>query len=503
MKKEKFLALANGSDIRGIALDGTDKAVNLTEETIQWIAHGFMKWLQENQTSKNESLNIAIGHDGRLSGPKIKGILSDVFTTYGANVIDVGLATTPSLFMATQYEEYACDAGIEITASHLPMEHNGLKFFTEKGGLESTDIEYILDEGYGSDDGSDTHTNGSVIKKDLLTDYAKDLRQKIIDELPENDQSDQPLKGRHIIVDAGNGSAGFFVDKILKPLGAETKGSQFLDSDGNFPNHIPNPDNKEAMASLQNAVSKSGADLGIIFDTDADRAAIVDKDGKSINRNNLIGLASAIALKDAPGGVIVTNSPVSKHVIDFVANLGGEVEPYISGYKNVINRGIELNEEGTNSPLAIETSGHAAFRENYFLDDGSYLIVKILITDAIMQKEGKYVTDLIQELDEPAEAEEIRFVLETEDYQALGKQVIDDLNQFGREKTEFEMVPENKEGVRFNVSGNYGEGWFLLRMSLHEPKLVLQMENDIKDSIPTLKATLEPFFAKYEHVVLS
>lgn len=502
MKKSTLMNLANGSDIRGVAMEGLDYEVNLNKESITMIATGFISWMKENIEPKAEKYTIAIGYDGRLTGESIKEIITDVFIQAGIHVIDVGIATTPSLFMVTQYEAYQTDAGIIITASHLPKEYNGMKFFTKDGGLDSHDIHSILANGFAEEKiHLPKEEQGKVIEKELLADYAADLREKIIHGLPEADRTETPLKNRHIVVDAGNGTAGFFVEDILKKLGADTTGSQFLNPDGNFPNHIPNPDDQEAIESLREAVLDNNADMGIIFDTDADRAAVMDKTGRAINRNNLIALAGAIALKDAPGGLIVTNSPVSNHTIDFIESKGGSVEPYISGYKNVIDRAIVLNKEGINSPLAIETSGHAAFRENYFLDDGSYLVAKILITDAKMQLNGGSVFDLLDGLKEPVETEEIRFVINLEDYAAYGNSIIQDLAIFGHNNPDFTLVPENKEGVRFNVSGKYGKGWFLLRMSLHEPKLVLQMENDLEGSIHVLKETLSPFFENYKEIV--
>lgn len=109
---------------------------------------------------------------------------------------------------------------------------------------------------------------------------------------------DKPLAGKKIIVDAGNGAGGFYVDKVLVPLGADTEGSRFLEPDGNFPNHIPNPENERAMEAICEQVKKSGADLGIIFDTDVDRAGAVDDTGAEINRNRLIALVSAILLSE-------------------------------------------------------------------------------------------------------------------------------------------------------------------------------------------------------------
>lgn len=157
-----------------------------------------------------------------------------------------------------------------------------------------------------------------------------------------------------------------FAEQVLVPLGADTNGSQFLEPDGHFPNHIPNPDNKEAMASIMEAVLREQADLGIIFDTDVDRSAVVTKSGQPLNRNNMIAVLSKIVLSEHPAASIVTNSPTSTHLKTFIESLGGHQVRYISGYRNVINKAIALNEKGINAQLAIETSGHAAFKENYF-----------------------------------------------------------------------------------------------------------------------------------------
>ncbi|MDZ7835844.1 MAG: hypothetical protein U5K84_11505 [Alkalibacterium sp.] len=238
------------------------------------------------------------------------------------------------------------------------------------------------------------------------------------------------------------------------------------------------------MQSISEAVLKNKADLGIIFDTDVDRSAIVDSEGNSINRNNLIGLIGAIVLEENPGTTIVTTSPVSDHLIQFVEENGRKVDRYISGYRNVINRGIELNEDGVDCALAIETSGHAALRENFFLDDGAYLAAKIVAKEAELAEKGKSVTDLIRHLDQPVETEEVRFVITTDDYKAIGMNILERFADWVNSIDGFTLVPDNLEGKRVQLSDPYGRGWLLLRMSLHEPKLVLQIENDKAGTIP-------------------
>lgn len=482
--------LQNESDIRGIAIDTKEYQANLTVSAIREIAAGIINWLQKSENK--DRLTIGVGRDSRLSGPELKEAFIEELNDCGADVYEFGLATTPALFMSTQFSQFACDAGIMLTASHLPYYYNGVKIFSQNGGAEKEDITYIL-----------SHTEkkvgpsvGKVIEADLLSVYAKDLVEKIRTASEKN--TEMPLAGFKIIVDAGNGAGGFFTKKVLQPLGADTSGSQFLEPDGNFPNHIPNPDNKEAMKSIQTAVLENKADLGVIFDTDVDRSAVVTKSGDVLNRNNLIAVLSRIILTEHPGTSIVTNSPTSGHLKEFIEALGGKQVRYISGYRNVINKALELNRTGVDTQLAIETSGHAAFKENYFLDDGAYVIAKILMLLPKLQAEGKTLESLITDLKQPLETQEVRFKLEAENYRTLGEKVIRDIAAI--DISGWQVDPENEEGIRFYLTQPYGQGWFLLRMSLHEPLLVLQVENDEKGYIVPILEQIHQFLCQYPEV---
>lgn len=485
-------ALQNGSDIRGIAISTENNQANLTENEAEKIAKGLVKWLQVDKELQGP-LTIGIGHDSRLSADTLKQGLIKGLLTQGVHIIDVGLSTTPAMFMATQFEDYQCDASIMITASHLPYYYNGIKLFTKQGGAEHEDIEQILT--YSMETIPSASSEGSVETRELIPRYAQDLVEKIRQGIG---SGDTPLTGFHIVVDAGNGAGGFFAKEVLEELGANTTGSQFLEPDGHFPNHIPNPDNKEAMASIRQAVLDQQADLGVIFDTDVDRAAVVDQTGQSINRNNLIAVLAQIVLTEYPGSTIVTNSPTSSHLKTFIESLGGKQVRYLCGYRNVINKGIELNQKGIPTELSIETSGHAAFKENYFLDDGAYVIAKILMLLPKLREEGKTLGDLIATLKQPAEAKEVRFNIVTDNYREEGEKVIEELASFVNATDDFVIDPENEEGIRVNFTGDYGMGWFLLRMSLHEPLLVLQVENDEANKNQLVFQKLATFFESYD-----
>lgn len=491
---DKLQALQNGSDIRGIAISTDEAAANLTAVEASAIANGIVDWLQQHHATDGQQLRIAVGHDSRLSGPTLKQALIDTFLTHSVEVLDTGMATTPAMFMATQFEAFDCDAGIMITASHLPYHYNGIKLFSRKGGAEHEDIAYILAHSYPLD--RSLPVVGQVQTADVIPVYAQDMVRKIQRATGE----EKPLASFHIVLDAGNGAGGFFAEKVLQELGADTTGSQFLEPDGTFPNHIPNPDNKEAMASIQRAVLTQGADLGVIFDTDVDRAAVVDRNGEALNRNNLIAVLATIVLEEHPGTAIVTNSPTSSHLKTFISQLGGKQVRYLSGYRNVINKAISLNEQGVDTQLAIETSGHAAFKENYFLDDGAYVIAKILMLLPKLKKQGRQLSDLIADLKQPAETQEVRFPIAGSDYRAYGEQVIQQMAVFADDHADFSMDDDNEEGVRVTVRGEYGSGWYLLRMSLHEPLLVLQAENDVKTKNSAVLHELQPFFGAYDRL---
>ena len=472
MTKIDWLELKNGSDIRGTAIDGNGEKANLTPEAVDGIIRAFCLFFAEK--SKKTTFTIAVGHDSRLSAKWISECTLRAITESGANALFTGLSSTPSMFMLLQ--DGLADASVMITASHLPYNKNGLKFFTKESGLESSDISRILELAANGQKLSSV-VKGTIKEYDYLSQYAENL----VKFFREKTGCERPLKGKKIVVDAGNGAGGFYADKVLTPLGADTHGSQFLNPDGNFPNHIPNPENKDAMASICECVKKNRADFGIIFDTDVDRAGAVDKHGEEINRNRLIALISAILLSEKKGAVIVTDSVTSDGLTEFIQNHGGVHRRFRRGYKNVINESIRLNAEGKDSPLAIETSGHAALRENYFLDDGAYLVTRILITLANLGKDGKDISDLISDLPEPIEAAEARLGFTEEgkkDFKKFGNDAIEAIRSAVETRTGETLASECCEGVRINFDKNSGDGWALVRMSLHEPIVPVNFESN-------------------------
>ncbi len=471
MNYEQLKKLKSGSDVRGVATE-LSSPVTLTDEAVYAIVRAFAEMLTERRGGAPRA--IAVGHDVRISTDRILKQVLNAVTDYGADAVNCGLCSTPSMFMLLK-SPFGCDASIMITASHLPADRNGLKFFTPEGGLDGKDIDELLARAAAK-----THERGKnpgkVIYRSYLPDYCASLVELVRGACGE----DRPLDGKRIIVDAGNGAGGFFCDLVLKPLGADTQGSVFLEPDGTFPNHIPNPEDKAAMESVKCAVLKARAELGIIFDTDVDRAGAVDADGREINRNDLIALASVIALDGRPG-TIVTDSVTSDGLTEFINGTGGKHVRFKRGYKNVIDEAKRRTADGEYCPLAIETSGHAAFADNYFLDDGAYLVTRILIALAKQTKAGRSLSDLIKDLKHPVEEDEVRisFNSSSKDFRAEGLSVTEELKR-AADKDFMRLAPDNYEGVKVNFDREHGDGWFLVRMSVHDPVMPVNFESNSK-----------------------
>ena len=463
----------SGSDIRGYALGDESNPLYMSDEMVMRASAAFLQWL-EAKCGKTAP-RISVGHDSRLSAERIKNAVIKALTSNGAEVADCGLCSTPAMFMTTV--DAGCDGAVQITASHHPMDRNGLKFFTKDGGLDGSEIADIL-ENASKIENPVGNKSGNYSKLDFMERYAEILRNMIIDGVNSDSERDKPLKGMKIVVDAGNGVGGFYAYDVLEPLGADITGSLYLEPDGNFPHHAPNPENAEAMACVSRATAEANADFGVIFDTDVDRAACVGKGGFEINRNRLVALASKIALTSCPGGTIVTDSVTSDGLAGFIKANGGTHLRFKRGYRNVINKQLELTKNGVKCPLAMETSGHAAFADNYFLDDGAYLITRLIIEAANMAKKGETLEHLITDLREPKEEKELRFRILDENFRPQGEKIISLFEEEAKNHAGWSACADNYEGIRINADPSCGNGWFLLRLSVHDPIIVLNSESD-------------------------
>ncbi|MBR6007155.1 MAG: phosphomannomutase/phosphoglucomutase [Clostridia bacterium] len=494
-----YKKLQNGSDIRGVAIEiPGGKSVDLTEESVKNIGAAFALFAAKRLNKNVGALRIAIGRDSRLSGERLAGWLTDGITFAGASAFDSGMASTPAMFMCC-VNELRFDAGIMVTASHLPMERNGMKFFLgvpegaeeAVGGLEKADIAAILARA-AEGAFAPAEKPGKAEKTDVMTPYIEGLKRNILDGLGA-DANEKPFAGMHIVVDAGNGAGGFFATRLLEPLGADISGSRCLEPDGHFPNHQPNPENAAAMASICEAVTTSGAQLGIIFDTDVDRAGAVlpaENGAIPLDRNRLIALMTAILVREYGPITAVTDSITSTGLAEFIENLGCRHHRFKRGYRNVINEAKRLMAEGENAIFAMETSGHGALYENYFLDDGAYIIVKILIEFVRAYRRGETLNSLIAALREPAESSEVRMAVNTEAFADYTAEVLEKVKAHFENREGFTIVTPNYEGVRVGADAAHGDGWFLIRRSLHDPLMPTNLESNSNGGVKLLASAL-------------
>ena len=471
--------LKSGTDVRGTALNPENPAqIDLTDEVITRIVGGFVRFLAAKTEKPQTKLKISVGHDSRLSADHIQAAVLRELTANGICALDCALCSTPAMFMTTQTEN--CDGAVQITASHHPWDRNGLKFFTRAGGLSGSELQSILADAENTAPKSTADTKISAVPLDYLSIYCEQLKTMIREGVRDADNFEKPLSGLKIVVDAGNGVGGFYAQKVLAPLGADTAGSRYLDPDGRFPNHVPNPENAAAMESAREATLESDADLGVIFDTDVDRGGAVTADGEELNRNRLVAVAAAIALEENAGASVVTDSVTSAGLTKFInETLGGKHIRFKRGYKNVIDEAARRCAGGENAPLAIETSGHAAFRENYFLDDGAYLVTRIIIKLCLLKRAGGDLGDLIADLEEPAEEKEVRLGITAPDFKGYGAEMIALVESKAAACADVQIADDSCEGTKIIFTDPEINGFFIFRLSVHDPIIPINFESAV------------------------
>ena len=321
-----------------------------------------------------------------------------------------------------------------------------------------------------------------------------------------SDSTKLPLDGIRIVLNAGNGS-GFFFNQVLKDCGADVSNSIHLTPDGTFPEKtgVPNPEYQPMMDETIAACEKCKADIGIMLDTDADRCGfVVPTSGGSstrkydaLNRNRLIALLGVIFSSTSPGCTFVTDSVTSEGLAKFLKALGLNHVRYLKGYANVIGKAKELTESGqAMAEVAIETSGHCAMRENGYLDDGTYTAVKVIGLLARMMKNKNLknkkdkntgsLFDLISELEELDEVGELRMEVtdgSIETTQFLFSRLQSLIEDACHVNINWALDEENLEGVRVRTGSNDENGFFMLRKSLHDPIISLQIEGNDKTTV--------------------
>ena len=306
---------------------------------------------------------VAVGRDGRLSGPSLAAALMRGLTAGGVDVIDVGMVTTPMLYFAAST---LCNSGIQVTGSHNPKDYNGFKMVMAGRAIYGDEIQALhqamVADAAPAQDVKPHVTDGKVAQHDICASYT----QRIVDDV----KLARPMK---IVIDSGNGIAGASAPAIFRALGCEVT-ELFSDVDGNFPNHHPDPSKPENLRDLINALTSTDAELGLAFDGDGDRLGIVTKDGHNIYPDRQMMLFARDVLSRVPGGTIVYDVKCSQRLAPEIAAAGGVPLMYKTGHSLIKAKMKEVN-----SPLGGEMSGHIFFKERWYgFDDGTYAGARLL-----------------------------------------------------------------------------------------------------------------------------
>jgi phosphomannomutase/phosphoglucomutase len=429
-------------DIRGIV----DKT--LTADAVRAIGHAL-----GSEARARSQRAIAVGRDGRLSGPELAGALADGIRAAGVDVVDIGCVPTPLTYFAAY--QLGTDSCVSVTGSHNPPDYNGLKMVL---GGQTLYGEMIQD------------LRRRIVDDDLLHGSGELRTEQVVESYLERVVSDvrlaRPMK---IVIDCGNGVAGAVAPELFRRLGCELI-ELFCDVDGTFPNHHPDPSKPENLQDVIRALRDTDAELGLAFDGDGDRLGVVTKAGAIIYPDRQLMLFAADVLSRVPGGEIIYDVKCTRNLAGWIRDHGGKPTMWNTGHALVK---AKLKETG--APLAGEMSGHVFFKERWFgFDDGLYAGARLLEILSRSADPSAVLDGLPDAVSTP------------------------ELNLKMAEGEPFELVRRLKESARFEgaddiitldgVRVEYPDGFGLARPSNTTPVVVLRFEADSEEAIARIQA---------------
>jgi phosphomannomutase len=399
---------------------------------------------------------VAVGYDGRLSSPMLEEALVKGLNDSGIDVVRIGMGPTPMLYYAEAVLEDV-DGGIEITGSHNPANYNGFKMVIGGRPFFGSDIQKL---GRMAADGDYLEGTGTSQHLDILDQYVARVAQAA------------PTRGYRIGWDAGNGAAGPAIEKLVKMLPGEHH-LLFVDVDGQFPNHHPDPTDENNLVDLRALVAEKKLDFGVAFDGDGDRIGAIDGQGRVIWGDQLLQIYAQDVLGDVPGATIIADVKASAALFDRVTELGGNPLMWKTGHSLIKSKMKE-----TGSPLAGEMSGHIFFKHEYYgFDDAIYAAVRLIAASA---KLDKSVTELRSEMREMINTPEMRFQVDESRKFAVIDEVLARLKAEGADVN-------NTDGARVNTA----DGWWLLRASNTQDVLVARAEASSEEGLERLMAMID------------
>ncbi|MGE5525487.1 MAG: phosphomannomutase/phosphoglucomutase [Rhodospirillaceae bacterium] len=427
-------------DVRGIV------GKTLTPEVVERIGQAI-----GSEGRKRGVREIAIGRDGRLSGPDLSAALARGIQASGVDVIDVGRVATPMLYFAAYHLNTR--SGVMVTGSHNPPDYNGLKILL---GGETLAAEAIQD------------LRRRIVEHDLEQGKGAyrqhDIREEYLDRITSDVKLARPLE---IVVDCGNGVPGATAPELYRRLGC-TVHELFCEVDGNFPNHHPDPSQPENLNDLIRALKTRG-EVGFAFDGDGDRLGVVTRSGKIIYPDRQLMLFAADVLSRSPGSEIVFDVKSTRNLFGWIRDRGGKPVMWKTGHSFIKKK---LQESG--APLAGEMSGHVFFKERWYgFDDGLYAGARML---EILSKQ-KDINATLEGLPDAVSTPELQLQLsEGENYTLMEK-----LKSTARFDDAKEVI--TIDGMRVE----YADGFGLARPSNTTPVIVLRFEADNQTAIKRIQ----------------
>lgn len=445
-------------DIRGLVDE------DLHEESVSLIARGLAAMLGQGKG------RVVLGRDCRTSSTCFRDVFVEALTSCGVDVVDVGVGPTPLVYYGAQVLD---DVGglVMITGSHNPPEYNGFKIGVGKTTMYGAEIQRLR---HLIEAGDFPKGRGEVLHEDLLERYLEDVASRL------------RLGSRRpkVVIDAGNGVGGILAAPLLERLGIPMEG-MYLEPDGSFPNHHPDPTVEENLRDLRERVLATGADVGIAFDGDADRLGVIDDRGNVLWGDRLTILYARAVLREEPGAAVVGEVKCSQSMYDEIERLGGKPVMWKAGHSL-----IKAKMKETDAALAGEMSGHVFFRNRWYgFDDAIYAAARLL---EILSHEGDPLSRLLDDVPPTHSSPEIR-------------------RDAGTEERKFALVQAatehfRREGHRvIDVDGArvvFPDGaWGLVRASNTQPILVLRFEAGSEERLREVEGLFEEVLAKLEREI--
>lgn len=401
---------------------------------------------------------IAVGRDGRLSGPSLVKALIEGLLDSGVDVIDIGRVPTPVLYYATNVLETT--SGVMLTGSHNPVDHNGTKIVIRGRAIYGDEIlglyHRIKKENFSEKFGKQ---KGQLERKDLLPAYS----QRIIEDI-------NLPKSLKIVVDCGNGVAGVIAPKLLREIGCEVC-ELFCEVDGKFPNHHPDPSQEDNLQDLIQMVHKKNADIGLAFDGDGDRLGVVTASGDVIWPDRQLILYAKNVLENNPGAKIIYDVKSTKHLDSMITQYGGEALMYKTGHSLV-----KAKIKETGAKLGGEMSGHVFFNDRWYgFDDALYTAARLL---ELVAQDGRSLDEIFKEVPNSVSTPELKISMPDD------KKFDFIVRMVGKANFGLEARLNTMDGLRVD----FDYGWGLVRASNTTPYLVVRFEADSEQEMKKVQS---------------